>query len=125
MKVSNDGIYKNLFGNRLMVASLLRDFVNKDFVSGLDLDTLELCPTEHISDDLKPRFNDIIWKVQLQSKPCYLCLMLEFQSAPDAWMALRILVYSSLLWEHLVKSGNVSTGSPLPPIFPIVLSNAP
>ena len=49
-------------------------------------------------------------------------LLLEFQSKPDPWMALRIMVYLGLLSQHLVNEGELQNGL-LPPIVPIVLYN--
>jgi len=50
-------------------------------------------------------------------------LLLEFQSTPDPWMALRMLVYTGLLWQHLVREQRLLPGGRLPPIVPIVLYN--
>ena len=38
-------------------------------------------------------------------------------------MPLRILTYTSLLWENLVRQGLVKRGNKLPPVFPIVIYN--
>jgi hypothetical protein len=50
-------------------------------------------------------------------------LLLEFQSTPDPWMALRLLVYAGLLWQHLVREQRLLPDGRLPPILPIVLYN--
>ena len=38
-------------------------------------------------------------------------------------MALRILGYTALLWQDLVKKGQIKAGDKLPPVFPIVVYN--
>lgn len=48
-------------------------------------------------------------------------LLLEFQSTVDPWMALRILVYTGLFYQDLIKSGEVRSGQKLPAVFPLVL----
>jgi len=53
----------------------------------------------------------------------YLYLLLEFQSTVDPFMAVRILVYVGLLYQDLIKSKQVSSGQPLPPVLPLVLYN--
>lgn len=53
----------------------------------------------------------------------YLYLLLEFQSAPDPWMALRVVVYTSLLLQHLVRENRLTPQGKLPPVFPLVLYN--
>ena len=52
-----------------------------------------------------------------------MALLLEFQSTPDHWMALRTLSYTTLLLLDLVKMGNVRENEGLPPVFPIVIYN--
>jgi hypothetical protein len=50
-------------------------------------------------------------------------LLLEFQSTSDRWMALRVLVYAGLLWQHLVNEKRLPPDGRLPPILPVVLYN--
>ena len=53
----------------------------------------------------------------------YLMLLLEFQSTPDRWMALRALVYVGLLWQHLVREKQLPPDGRLPPVLPVVVYN--
>ncbi len=39
------------------------------------------------------------------------------------WMAVRVMVYTGLLYQDLIKSGAVVPGQHLPPVFPLVLYN--
>jgi putative YhgA-like transposase len=50
-------------------------------------------------------------------------LLLEFQSTVDPWMALRVLVYTGLLWQSLAREGELAPGQRLPPVLPLVLYN--
>ena len=52
-----------------------------------------------------------------------MALLLEFQSTPDHWMALRTLSYTTLLLLDLVKTGKVRENEGLPQVFPIVIYN--
>lgn len=45
-----------------MVESLLRDFVTEDFVRDLDFSTLEHCAGSYVTDDLRERHDDVIWR---------------------------------------------------------------
>ncbi len=45
----------------------------------------------------------------------YLYVLLEFQSRPDHWMALRMQVYLGLLYQDLVKWKETPTSLALPP----------
>jgi hypothetical protein len=53
----------------------------------------------------------------------YLYLLIEFQSSVDKYMALRMMVYVGLLYQDLIKRGEVLDDGRLPPILPIVLYN--
>ena len=120
----HDAAYKQLFSDPEMVASLLRDLIPEKFVEELDFSTLELFPTDHISEGLQERREDIVWRVGWkEGRWCYIALLLEFQSRPDTWMALRLLVYAGLFLQTLVKSGKVAADEPLPPVFPVVIYN--
>ena len=122
----HDSVYKLLFSEPAMVRSLLQDLIDEDFVAELDFDTLERLPGEHTARGGQKRFSDIVWKVQRKGRsdaPCYIAILLEFQSTPDAFMALRLLTYVALLLEELAKDKEVQQSGQLPPVLPIVLYN--
>jgi len=75
-----------------------------------------------VSETLKQRHDDIVWRVRLKDRWLWVYLVLEFQSEPDPWMALRMLVYVGLLAQDLVKRDELAEGK-LPPILPLVLYN--
>ena len=93
----------------------------------MDLSTLETVSSSFISDDLREREDDIIWRVRLRgeadSQWLYIYLLLEFQSSVDRFMPLRLNIYSSLLLDDLRKSKQFTVNGKLPPVFPIVLYN--
>ena len=120
----HDPAYKQFFSNPEMVESLLRDFVSADFIADLDFSTLERCSGSYVTDDLRERHDDIVWRVGWKKGSwCYVALLLEFQSTPDHWMALRTLSYTTLLLLDLVNTGKVRENEGLPPVFPIVIYN--
>lgn len=123
-RLPHDSAYKQFFSNPEMVESLLRDFVPADFIADLDFSTLERCSGSYVTDDLRERHDDIVWRIGWKKGSwCYVALLLEFQSTPDHWMALRTLSYTALLLLDLVKTGSVHEGEGLPPVFPIVIYN--
>ena len=86
---AHDNAYKNIFSHRQVVADLLTGFVGEDWVRAVDLDTLDKCNGSYVSDDLRDRQDDIVWRVRRGDEVAYVYLLLEFQSSADAWMALR------------------------------------
>ena len=118
---THDAAYKDFFKHPEMVESLLSGFIQEDFVRELDFSTLEHCPASYVTEDLRERMDDCVWKVKWRGRASYLCLILEFQSTPDPWMPVRIMSYTGLLWQDLIKAGEVKPGDVLPPVFPVVI----
>lgn len=126
--VNHDHSYKLLFSHPEMVADLLRGFVREDWVKELDFSTLEKVSGSYVSDDLRERHDDVIWRIHWGKEPdktdwLYVYLLLEFQSSVDWFMAVRIMTYVGLLYQDLIRSKVVKTNEPLPPVLPIVLYN--
>src|SRR5215208_1367947 len=120
----HDHSYKLLFSHTAMVADLLRDFVHEDWVRELDFSTLERVEGSFVTHELHERESDIIWRVRWGGERwLYVYLLLEFQSTVDPWMALRVLVYTGLLWQSLARDGELSASGRLPPVLPLVLYN--
>lgn len=118
-----DNAYKLLFSHPDLVRDLLRGFVNEQWVEQLDFRSLEKVSGQFVSDDLRDRHNDLLWRVRLNDDWLYLYLLLEFQSTDDYWMAIRLMTYIGLLYQDLARQKVVLPGHPLPPVFPIVLYN--
>ncbi len=118
-----DGSYKKIFSHPEMIEGLVQDFVKKIWVRDLDFSTLERHPDSYTTDDFRERRDDIIWRVRWKDKWCYIFLLIEFQSTVDPYMALRMMVYTGLLYQDLIDTQKVGRGEPLPPVFPLVLYN--
>jgi predicted transposase YdaD len=88
----HDNSYKLLFSEPKVVMDLLRGFIPEELVGQLDLQTLEPVKSTFVTDDLRDREDDIIWRVRWKKRWVYVYLLLEFQSKVDPWMALRVLV---------------------------------
>ena len=113
----HDAAFKLLFSFPEMVRDLLAGFVPHEWVKELDLSTLERWPGSHVSDDLRQRHQDRVWRVRFRDRWLYVLVLLEFQSTVDRTMAVRILAYTALLYQDLLRTSS----APLPPVLPIVL----
>jgi hypothetical protein len=120
---AHDNAYKNIFSHPQVVADLLTGFVAQDWVHAVDLTTLDKCNGSYVSDDLRDRQDDLVWRVRRGDEVAYVYLLLEFQSSADPWMALRLMVYMGLLYQDLIKAGEASSPGRLPAVFPIVIYN--
>jgi hypothetical protein len=126
----HDRLHHLLFSHREVVEDLLRHIVRRlDFagdgrwIDELDWTTLKREKETSTAEKLDRRFSDVVWSVHWRGSPLYLILLLEFQSRPDRFMALRQLTYLALFYEGLVKAGRVGPGKLLPAALPICLYN--
>lgn len=120
----HDGGYKLLFSHPRMVADLLRGFVHQPWVAGLDFSTLERVNPSYIGDDLKHREEDVVWRLRPRGGGwLYVYLLFEFQSTVDRFMAVRALAYVALLYQDLIRRGELTPDGKLPPVVPLVLYN--
>jgi len=113
--------YRKLFSHPDMVRDLLTGFVKEDWVEELDLSTLERQNGSYISDDLREREDDSVWRVRFRGSWLYVYVLLEFQSSVDRFMAVRMMTYVGLLYQDLVQRKQLVDGVRLPPVVPIVL----
>ena len=121
-----DAAYKNLFSHPRMVEDLLRGFAARGWSERPDFSTLERLSAEFVSDDLRQRRGDGLWRVRFRDATwLYLIVQLEFQSTVDRYMAVRMLVYTGLLYQDLVRRGELGPNGELPPVLPVVLYNGP
>ena len=121
----SDSLYHRLFSHPLMIEGLVREFVPEILAVDVDFSRIERVPAKFHSETGRRRESDVIWRLPTGSgTDIFLYLLLEFQSHIDWWMAVRIQVYSGLLWQHLITEKTLKAGDRLPPILPIVLYNA-
>jgi hypothetical protein len=121
--MDHDHSYKLLFSHREMMADLLQGFVTGEWVQAVDLTTLERVYSSHVSDDLRDREDDIIWRIRWQDGWLYIYLLVEFQSTVYRYMAVRLMTYEGLLYEGLIRSQQLMPRGLLPPVVPVVLYN--
>jgi hypothetical protein len=63
----HDSLYHQMFGHPLMVAELLRDFVQEPWVADLDLDQMERSNARYHTDDDQRREGDVVWRIPLRA----------------------------------------------------------
>ena len=118
-----DPNYKRLFSFPRMVEDLLRAFLPAEVLAELDFSSLDKLPAEYVSDELLQRHGDCVWRIHRRGRWLYLLVLLEFQSTDEPRMALRILTYTSLLYQELVRNGALDARERLPAVLPVVLYN--
>ena len=123
MSQDNDASYKLLFSTPELVRDLVLGFIPDEWLHRLDYSTLEKMPGSYVTDDLRHRADDVVWRVKVGAEWVYLYILIEFQSKVDPWMAVRMMSYVGLLYQDLIKAKQVLPHRRLPPVLPIVLYN--
>ena len=80
MSLNDDASYKYLFSSREMVRDLIQGFIPDPWLHSLDYDTLEKVSGSYVTDDLRHRADDVVWRVKVGGDWVYLYLLIEFQS---------------------------------------------
>ncbi len=89
---------------------------------GFDSATLEPVSEAHGTEDWSVRYNDCIWRLRWRRdrRWVYIYLMLEFQRTAPRFMAVRLLSYEGVFYEHLVKALQLGAGDLLPLAVPVL-----
>jgi len=119
---SHDTGYKLLFSHPEMVRDLLIGYMPGEWLKEADFTSLNRVNASYVSEKEHQRHDDMVWRLKVGQQWVWVYLLLEFQSKPDKWMALRMMVYMGLLCQHLINQDELQDGL-LPPIVPIVLYN--
>jgi predicted transposase YdaD len=122
----HDHGYKLLFSQPKVIEELLRGFLPAYWIERLDFSTLRRGNGSVVTDDLRERHDDVIWSLRWKDKNgrehrFWIYILLELQSKPDRYMAVRLLTYVGLLLQDLIRTKKLEPEGLLPPILPIVL----
>ena len=121
----HDSGYKRLFSNKTIFRQLFETFVEEEWMPRLDFERAERLDKSFVSEHYKETEADIIYKVPLRDTETvmYLCLLIEFQSTVQRFMALRSLQYKCNFYMDFVLSNKNVRELMLPAMFPLVLYN--
>ncbi len=125
----HDASYKLLLAHRELMTDLGQGYLHMALTGEIDWDSLELVSTEHVTSELRLRTNDLVWRLRRRSADgegvewVYIFAVLEFQSSPDPFMAVRMMTYMGALYEDYIAHEGLPQGEKLPVIFPMVIYN--
>jgi predicted transposase/invertase (TIGR01784 family) len=121
--ITDDATHKHLYSSPEFVRDLVCTFSPHPWLLGLDYTTLEKVAASFVTDSMRQRHSDTIWRLQVQGQWIYLYLLIEFQSRIDPHMSVRTMTYIGLLYQDLITQHQVLVHDMLPPVLPIVLYN--
>ena len=116
-----DEVSRVAFADLDMVRHLLA-LLPTDVVAGLDTSRLRRLPAEGIGRGARRRVADMAWAVGAptpERPDAEALLVVEFQAAPHAHMALRMDAYVALLRQEMVA--DLPSAAGLPPVLPVLV----
>lgn len=116
-----DAAYKLFFSNQTLFRQLLETFVAQPWVAELDFNRCQKLEKSFVSPQFRQLESDLVYQVQLQDSTAYVCILLEFQSTVQRFMAIRVANYVTHFYMELLAADKKI--KQLPPVFPIVLYN--
>ncbi|MBI5206271.1 MAG: Rpn family recombination-promoting nuclease/putative transposase [Candidatus Firestonebacteria bacterium] len=120
MQNIHDSGYKRLFSHKGFIKQLLMSFIPFEWVKQINYEKIEKLNVSFVRKNYKNKESDVIYKLPYKDKEIYIYILIEFQSAVDKWMSLRMLSYIIDFYEDLIKQEKPDK---LPAIFPIMLYN--
>jgi hypothetical protein len=118
---NHDGVYRHFFAHAALMRDLLRDFTPFRWLDEVPIECYQRVNGSFAHGNGEQRHSDLVWRVKHDEDWLYFFVLLECQATPDKWMALRMQVYSGLLYQDLIASRQIGAAGRLPPVIPIVL----
>ena len=114
----HDKYFKQVMGDKETTRDFLTNYLPRDLLEIIDLDSLVIQKDGFIEKELQEHFSDIIYRVKINGRDGYLYLLFEHKSSLYKTTALQLLKYIVSFWDQKVNKEKSST---LPPVVPLVL----
>ena len=123
----HDTGYKELFSHPEFVQQLMEGFAPVEIAELMNFSTLRKYNGHYITPLFEEKIEDVVWSVEITwegtTQRVFLFILLEFQSAVDRTMPIRMMHYVACFYSELLKQKATTPGKGLPPVFPVVLYN--
>ena len=123
----HDASYRPLFLHKELMIDLAQGYLYEELIGEIDWDSLEPVSLGNTAGDSPLRANDLAWRFRSVysgrhwEEWIYIYGMLEFEPAPDRFMAVRVLSRLGAFYEHLIADAPSRPGVKLPAVFPVVM----
>jgi predicted transposase/invertase (TIGR01784 family) len=95
----HDALFKATFSQPEHAAGLLAGLLAPEVAGRIDWSTLCRLPGSFVDAQLAQRHSDLLFSVRLTGGRTALLYLVEHQSEPDPWMALRLFGYIDRIWQ--------------------------
>jgi predicted transposase/invertase (TIGR01784 family) len=106
MKIQNhhDKLFKELFSQEKNAKDLIENFLSKDLVSELDLNTLQLTNNSYTDKKLKVYYSDLVYLVEMKDKSkAMVSLLFEHKSKVQEYPHFQLIQYMLQIWTTQQK----------------------
>ena len=122
---AEDRAWRRVLGHPTALKQLLRYFVKglRSLAEKGDFAKARAERTSFVDASLRGLESDVLWSLPLKGRTrCVIYVLVEHQSAPDRYMAARLLRYVAAVYGHLMDRGaRRNGGRPLAGTLPLVL----
>lgn len=121
MKIVNqphDKFFRATFGKTEVATNFLETYLPEDLLKVIDMNTLEAQKESFLDEELKERFADLLFMVNINDQDGYIYMLFEHKSYKDRKVIFQVMRYMIDIWES--KIGN-SLDEELPIILPLVV----
>lgn len=107
IKNENDKFFKGMMSLQLVVKAYVQQFVPKNILDKLDIDTLELDKDSYITDELSEFFADMVWQCRYKkgSGHAKISFLHEHKSYKPKHPHFQLLDYIREAWRQQTASG--------------------
>ncbi|GAB6163570.1 Rpn family recombination-promoting nuclease/putative transposase [Desulfothermus naphthae] len=116
----HDAFVKEVFSHKEQAEDFLKNYLPQDICRLIDFDSLSLVKDSFVDEELKEHFSDLLYEVQLSSRPGFIYLLFEHKSTPERFTGLQLLRYMVKIWDLYLKQNHEPI---LPVIIPLVIYN--
>ncbi len=116
----HDALFRRVFSEPAQAAALLRETLPPAVRDRFAWNTLRRLPDTFVDERLRRTESDLLFEVDRPGgePPARLYVLIEHQSSPDPFMALRLLRYCTSILEAAVREA--PERKRLPPVLPVV-----
>lgn len=120
MKIQNphDKFFKETFGNVEVAKDFLNNYLPKNIMNIIDINTLDPQKDSFINEELKEVFSDMLFRVNINKREGYVYLLFEHKSYMSKNISFQLLKYMIEIWETKIKKEKTDN---LPMIIPLVI----
>ncbi len=121
----HDALFRRVFSEPAQAAALLRETLPAAVRDRFAWNTLRRLPDTFVDERLRRTESDLLFEVDQpgDEPPARLYVLIEHQSSPDPFMALRLLRYCTSVLEAAVREA--PERKRLPPVLPVVFHQGP